>query len=797
MESQNYKHSILIVSEGHMAKQIFSIDNLHICGPTELCELITVKKSIGLGGAGWVVRVKVSDKDYALKILRPDVASKKEIKDSFLAEARRIRDYKHQNIVEVGQDLLIEYSFEDNKIQCPAFLMEFLQWKDLNDWIASVDGDSASKYRALIKIGESLLDVLDFLHTHKESPLLHLDIKSENVKVTGSVDEPKIKLLDFGVAQLLSDEEAAATGQGEDVKIVGTFRHFPRKWIKDNLKHMTHEDRTICIIPRDWKNPSIDLHLFRETMIEALDNAQIKIEDLSLRDQNAFKYYKVWIDRLSWSPEPDKNLNITSAHEAKDNATRAYGWVTRSSVLFGRGNLRLPIDNLGFFGPYAKKVVDTNEFQRLRGRRQLGFVHYVYPGGVHSRFEHSLGVYGAAIRYLKAIANHSPPEFRTYLNDHDLRMAAAMALVHDLGHYPFAHQIEEGNVLGFPVHETLTYRILFDNDFAKILASSFSLDKKRFQIFCIFCLDKVQAHSHRGIIDIPEDFPKPPTWRVLKGIINGPIDADKFDYLRRDAYHVGVPYSSSLDRERFIDGLTVFFNGKSFELAVKESAISSAEMFALGRYFMYTSVYYNHSVRCFDRLIQEAVHLKVDSKVNKGKKLFEEIKDDSDDNALQKILDDCPCPIMKDHILHRKPYKRLLVISTKLGKYEDEQLLNDYSSLLFVDRRRVESDLVKEINKEFREKKDFKEAFKKGHVLVDLPGSKKQSVNIPIVSKSGIPFKDQSPLWKSVTEHFDMTARKLRVFACRYPVGWGTEQEDWLKKRLVKIVRNRKMSAKR
>jgi len=753
-------------------------------------ESIKIIREIGLGGAGWVIHVQCSEKDYALKVLRPDIASKEAFKNSFLTEARRIRANKHQNIVEVFKDIVVNYNLPNGMVECPAFFMEYLPWENLNEWIAKAGGDSTAKYRALIVIGGLLLDVLDFLHTREDSKLLHLDIKSENIKVQGSLQSPRMKLLDFGVAQHFGGDEVAVTAKGENIKFVGTPRHWPDEWIKAHLVHMTNRDRTLCIIPREWANPRIDLHLFRGTILEALDNAKVVEAELHARDYNALQYYKSWLERLVWSQDPVRDNKIQTAHEARLKANRAYGWDTRTSVLFGRGNLRLPLENLGYFGDSARKVVDTIEFQRLRGLRQLGFVHYVYPGGVHSRFEHSLGVYASAIKYLNVIANRAQPQFRTLLDEEDLRMTATMALIHDLGHYPFSHQIEEADVPGFPVHETFTYRLLSDNNFAKTAAEAFRLDKSKLLNFSIFCLEKVENNNLNKLVGLPKSFSIPPTWRALKGVINGPIDADKFDYLRRDAHHVGVPYSNSLDPERFIDGLTVYCGEKGFDLAVRESSMSSAEMFALGRYFMYTSVYYNHGVRCFDRLIQEALHLKVDDMVSKGKLLFDELAFDSDDCALQKILHECKCGALKQHILNRVPYKRLSIVSSKSGKEDNTELLSNYSNLSFYDRRRVESELLKEINSQFGTK------FERGHILVDLPGEKAKTFNIPIVAKTGSLAEGKTALWKSVTENFEMTVRKLRVFANEYPRKWGSEEEMWLKEQLETAIKNAKKSSK-
>jgi serine/threonine protein kinase len=89
------------------------------------------------------------------------------------------------------------------------------EWKELNKWITQTESNSTSSFSASIKIGESILEVLNFLHARN---LLHLDIKSENIKVQGSFDNPTIKLLDFGVTQHNGGHGAAVTGVGGDIR---------------------------------------------------------------------------------------------------------------------------------------------------------------------------------------------------------------------------------------------------------------------------------------------------------------------------------------------------------------------------------------------------------------------------------------------------------------------------------------------------------------------------------------------------------------------------------------------------
>ena len=85
-------------------------------------------------------------------------------------------------------------------------------------------------------------------------------------------------------------------------------------------------------------------------------------------------------------------------------------------------------------------LVDTEDFQRLRNITQLGYVHLVYPGARHSRFEHSLGVYHLAKQFLARLLDSDPP---LELADEDVRVFIAATLLHDIGHYAFSHALEE------------------------------------------------------------------------------------------------------------------------------------------------------------------------------------------------------------------------------------------------------------------------------------------------------------------------------------------------------------------
>lgn len=180
-------------------------------------------------------------------------------------------------------------------------------------------------------------------------------------------------------------------------------------------------------------------------------------------------------------------------------------------------------------------IVGTRAFLRLERIQQLGFVSRVWPGAKHTRFEHSLGVLHLA-RLALAHLRTTPGGAR--ITDEDARTLAAAALLHDIGHYPFSHAIEE---LGPPIlpHEQVGRRLIEGDEVAPILRDAWSVDPSRV-----------------AAIVAPDGRDLAPADRILRGLLSGPLDVDKLDYLPRDARACNVPYGG-VDTARLIDSLAI------------------------------------------------------------------------------------------------------------------------------------------------------------------------------------------------------------------------------------------------
>ena len=226
------------------------------------------------------------------------------------------------------------------------------------------------------------------------------------------------------------------------------------------------------------------------------------------------------------------------------------------------------------------ELIGTSAFARLERIQQLGFVSRVWPGARHTRFEHSLGVMHLtrmAVDHIRGAAA------ATWLTDEDARVAVAAALLHDIGHYPFSHAIEE---LGAPIvpHERAGKCIIEGPEIAPILEESWRVDPQRV-----------------GAMVDPDGEELPPADRLLRGILSGALDMDKLDYLPRDARACNVPYGG-VDTARLIDALTIARVGapggeETLRIAIGEKGISPLHSLINARQEMFDNIYWHHTNR--------------------------------------------------------------------------------------------------------------------------------------------------------------------------------------------------------
>ncbi|WP_166824970.1 HD domain-containing protein [Thalassoroseus pseudoceratinae] len=239
-----------------------------------------------------------------------------------------------------------------------------------------------------------------------------------------------------------------------------------------------------------------------------------------------------------------------------------------------RGLVRIPVEQDVPFTPRVRALVDTPQFQRLRQISQLGLTSLVYPGATHTRFEHALGVFHNAIRYLRQLGKD--PRFEAIADRHTIDVLLASALLHDLGHWPFCHPIEDMALPNLPPHEAFAREFLLEPELSTVLRERWEIEPEE--------VLSVLTHSATS-----------PGLRLADSVLSGPIDIDKMDYLHRDSLHCGVPYGRNFDRNRLMQSLMLDSDGTG--LAISEKGRTAAEMMVFARYVMFSEVYWHHTVR--------------------------------------------------------------------------------------------------------------------------------------------------------------------------------------------------------
>ncbi len=210
------------------------------------------------------------------------------------------------------------------------------------------------------------------------------------------------------------------------------------------------------------------------------------------------------------------------------------------------------------------QLIEHPYFQRLRRISQLGLSHLVYPGANHTRFHHALGamhLMQQALEILKAKGIN--------ITDDEYRSAQIAILLHDIGHGPFSHTLEN-NILENINHESLSLEII------KMLNEEFSGQLEiAIQIF------SGTYHKH-----------------FLHQLVSGQLDIDRLDYLMRDSFYTGVA-EGVIGSERIIKMMNVFDD----QLVIEEKGIYSLEKFLIARRLMYWQVYLHKTVLSADILL--------------------------------------------------------------------------------------------------------------------------------------------------------------------------------------------------
>lgn len=401
--------------------------------------------------------------------------------------------------------------------------------------------------------------------------------------------------------------------------------------------------------------------------------------------------------------------------------------------------IRIPSETDVPITPRVKKIIDAPEFYRLSQVMQLGLVPLVYPAARHTRFEHSLGVYRLALLYVQRLA--ADPRFRLIVSEPMAELFIVTALIHDLGHYPYCHLIEDMDLPGVIPHEHRIGKRIERSELADILRQDWGVEPQN-----------VENLLNGNTNDLPT--------RLLESMISGPIDIDKMDYLYRDSLHAGVPYGRHFDRQRLIGSLCL--NESGDRIAITDKGRTAAELMVFARYVMFSEVYWHHTVRAATAMLQRAVF-----------RLWDEINlndfEDCSDFEFQKRLIDTANSRGKKSALElllglfgsrRQIYKRVKEFSI----LEDSEIVRRISRKPFEWLVRC-SEFASQLASA-----ELSIPIRPDDIIIDAPPQAKEvqfkiDVYFPRQNQYR-PLQQASPAINALaTEQFDFFVKRVRVFA--------------------------------
>ncbi len=425
------------------------------------------------------------------------------------------------------------------------------------------------------------------------------------------------------------------------------------------------------------------------------------------------------------------------------------GLDARSSIVRIPPELDVPLT------PRVRRIIDTKAFRRLANTSQLGFVQLVYPGATHTRFEHSLGVYRLSLLLLKRLAHDE--KFAATVKVKEAETLILASLLHDVGHFPFCHLIEDLKTPGFKSHEKLADEYLF-GELAPILREDWGIEPG--DIGAI--LMKRSPERQNGETE-DEYARRKKVFRLLASVLSGPIDVDKMDYLMRDSHAAGVPYGKNYDLDRLVGSICLNRNGNGVAISVKGK--TAAELMVFARYVMFSEVYWHHAARAATVMFQRLFDC-VASETG-VKNIFEKIKTLSD-GKIQTFLWEC-CSGSSDESPKLSEARRLWqglfgeqrALFKRIRQFsamEESSLYRRVAGRPYPELRKISNLLAEELNIE------------PGDVLIDAPPVDKE-----VEFKIDVYYPDEnvyrslsevSPVVRALAqEQFDDYVKRVRVFA--------------------------------
>lgn len=238
------------------------------------------------------------------------------------------------------------------------------------------------------------------------------------------------------------------------------------------------------------------------------------------------------------------------------------------------------------FTSELKALLEEKDVQKLARIKQNGPAYHIYPGAVHTRLSHSIGVYYLGREILLSLSRKSD---NLPFTEKGIMSFLVACLLHDIGHFPYAHSLKE---LPLREHEEIAGDMIINHPELRKAIENTGADALT-----------VSSIIDKGMLTGDEET------LLYRNILSGTLDPDKLDYLSRDGFFSGVPYGKQ-DTDFIISSLSLNKN----RLCLDKEAVSSVEQILFSKYMMYRALYWHKGVRSATAMIKKAITIALKEK---------------------------------------------------------------------------------------------------------------------------------------------------------------------------------------
>ncbi len=376
-----------------------------------------------------------------------------------------------------------------------------------------------------------------------------------------------------------------------------------------------------------------------------------------------------------------------------------------------------------------KDLLGVRDVQKLARIKQNGPAYHIYPGAVHTRLSHSLGVYYLGREILLSLIRKSE---ELPFSQSGIMSFLVACLLHDIGHFPYAHSLKE---LAIREHEEIAADMIMHN--SELNAA----------------ITKTGAIPETVALIINKDAPSTDSETAFyRTVLSGTLDPDKLDYLSRDGFFSGLPYGKQ-DTDFIISSL-VFRNDR---LALEEEALSSVEQILFSKYMMYRSLYWHKGVRAATAMIKKALtKALIDGTIDYDDLYY---LDDNEFNTLcLSRIDGTPSLVLVDMVEHNYLLERKAVKEfVKEGRIER-------ASHSIKEKEEMERSLF------FALKRDYP-LLEEWEVIIDIPEPINFESHILVIGSDGVMreiLNEDMVFTGEVSDLFQKSLRKVALYLPSY-----------------------------